>query len=390
MRDPSQLCLWAICGLLAVLIGTAQTSAADRVTQVELMRTPNAGIQPQAVVEADGRVHLIYFQGKPAAGNVFYVRQEPNQKNFSTPIPVNSEPDSAIARGTIRGAQLALGKSSRVHVAWNGSEKAVPKGSQGEQPMLYSRLHSDRGAFEPQRNLIQNAFGLDGGGTLAADSMGNVYVAWHAGAADEASRKVWVVRSQDDGATFTPEAAATMQPTGACGCCGMRAYADSRGMLYILYRSAFQRTNRDMHLLISDDQAASFTGVQLDKWPVAVCPMSSATIAETAAGVVTAWETDGQVFLASIDRRSGRPGPKQAASGIANGRKHPTVATNQQGEIILAWIEGSGWERAGTLHWQLFDVRGKPTKTKGRGNDTPVWGLPTAFSRPNGDFVVVY
>jgi hypothetical protein len=41
---------------------------------------------------------------------------------------VNSQPESAIAAGTIRGAQLAIGKAGRVHVAWNGSQNAEPVG----------------------------------------------------------------------------------------------------------------------------------------------------------------------------------------------------------------------------------------------------------------------
>jgi DNA-binding beta-propeller fold protein YncE len=43
--------------------------------------------------------------------------------------------------------------------------------------MLYARLDDAGTAFEPQRNLIQVAAGLDGGGSVAADQAGNVYVA---------------------------------------------------------------------------------------------------------------------------------------------------------------------------------------------------------------------
>ena len=46
--------------------------------------------------------------------------------------------------------------------------------------MLYSRLNDPGTAFEPQRNLLHETGGLDGGGTLAADGAGNVWVAWHA------------------------------------------------------------------------------------------------------------------------------------------------------------------------------------------------------------------
>src|SRR6266487_2863648 len=88
--------------------------------QVSLLHTPDDGIQPQAATDAKGIVHLIYFKGDPKAGDIFYVRREPGQNEFSKPIPVNTQPHTAMAMGTIRGAQLAVGKNGRVHVAWDG------------------------------------------------------------------------------------------------------------------------------------------------------------------------------------------------------------------------------------------------------------------------------
>ena len=80
------------------------------------------------MVDAKGVVHLIYFKGDAKAGDIFYVRQEPASDTFSPPLRVNSEPASAIAVGTIRGAQLALGRNGRVHVAWNGTKRLPDAG----------------------------------------------------------------------------------------------------------------------------------------------------------------------------------------------------------------------------------------------------------------------
>src|SRR5947209_2377747 len=41
--------------------------------QVLLVRTPDGGIQPQAL-EHKGQIHLVYFKGDPAGGDVFYVK----------------------------------------------------------------------------------------------------------------------------------------------------------------------------------------------------------------------------------------------------------------------------------------------------------------------------
>src|SRR5262249_38664040 len=147
--------------------------------KVTLLRVPHKGIQPQVALDSKGVVHLIYFQGDPAGGNIFYVRSRDGH-TFSRPLRVNSKAGSAIAIGNIRGAHLAVGKNSRIHVAWMGSNKEEPKGSVKPTPMLYTRLNDDGTAFEPQRNVIRSAVGLDGGGSVAADRMGNVYVAWHA------------------------------------------------------------------------------------------------------------------------------------------------------------------------------------------------------------------
>src|SRR5947208_16817657 len=78
---------------------------------VSLLRTPNGGIQPQAVSGKDGTIHLLYFSGKPQAGDLYYCRAESGSTSFSRPIRVNSEPNSAIAVGTIRGGQLAVGRN---------------------------------------------------------------------------------------------------------------------------------------------------------------------------------------------------------------------------------------------------------------------------------------
>src|SRR5712692_551970 len=80
---------------------------------VRLIRTPNGGIQPQAAVDSAGVVHLVYFKGDDGAGDLYYVRKGPRDADFSKPIRVNSVPGSAVAIGTVRGAQIAMGRGGR-------------------------------------------------------------------------------------------------------------------------------------------------------------------------------------------------------------------------------------------------------------------------------------
>jgi len=249
--------------------------------RVEVVKTPNGGIQPQAVVDAQGTIHLIYFKGEARAGDLFYQRRAAGQTAWSEPLRVNSQAGAAVATGTIRGGQLALGKAGRLHAVWFGSQGARPRGPlnpampaespHNGTPLLYSRLNDAGTAFEPQRNLMQATFGLDGGPSVAADPKGNVYAVWHAQdstGTGEAARRVWIARSQDEGRTFSREAHAWKEPTGVCPCCSTKAFADRRGNLYALYRMAANRTERDMVLLASTDEGRTFRGARIDPWPV--------------------------------------------------------------------------------------------------------------------------
>jgi hypothetical protein len=361
--------------------------------KVTLLRTPEGGIQPQAAVDDRGVLHLIYFRGKDGAGDIFYVRSEDYGRTFSHPLRVNSQPGSAIATGNIRGAHLAAGRRGRVHVAWMGSALAEPRAPRKATPMLYTRLNDEGTAFEPQRNLIREAAGLDGGGSVAADAKGNVYVTWHApepGTQGEVSRRVWVAASSDDGATFAPEKPVSAEGTGVCGCCGMRAFSGRAGALYLLYRSAAGGVNRDTYLLTGKGPGAAFRSDDLHRWNVGTCPMSSFALAEDGAGVLAAWETNGQVYFARIDPASGKPSTPQGAPGEGRGRKHPVVAGNAGGEAVLVWTEGMGWNRGGSVAWQVFDREGRPAGETGRAGGVPTWSLVAVFARPDGGFTVVY
>lgn len=386
------MCVWL---LLPLCCAGAQVSA------VTSLHTPDDGIQPQAAVDAKGVVHLIYFKGDPKGGDIFYVRCQADHDQFSKPITVNTQPHTAMAIGTIRGAQLAVGKNNRVHVVWDGmgdgastwqgSAALSSDAPSAPVPLFYTRLNDDGTAFEPERNVITYAYGLDGGSSVAADPDGNVYVTWHApqpgNTNGEAGRAVFIARSTDEGKTFHREAPAISKATGACGCCGMRAFADSHGDVLALYRAAYQMTNRDETLLISRDRGATFDIAYTHHWNVATCPMSSAFISESSDQILAAAETHGRIFFVQLDPQTGKVSPPVSPETQA---KHPVAIANARAEILLVWAEGTGWNKGGSVAWQLYDRQGKPLSAKGRADGLPVWSLPTAFVNSDDTFTVVY
>lgn len=389
MRRLSSLAI----SLAGLLLAIPPAARADDAPRVATLRVPSGGLQPQAIADAEGTIHLVAFRGDPASGDLFYSARKRGDERFSEPIRINSQAGSAIALGTIRGAQLALGRDGRVHVAWNGSNSALPKNAAGSTPMLYARSDAARAKFEPQRNLMRRTSALDGGGSIAADREGRVFVAWHGRAEDsdagESGRALYVARSNDDGETFADEVAALDRPTGACPCCGTRSLADARGNLYILFRAAGTSVRRDLVLVTSRDGGKGFRSHPVHPWTINACPMSSESLAEANGTVIAAWETAGRVYFARVDPASGPSEPLGPPK--KTGQKHPSVAVNDRGQVLLAWAEGTGWQKGGDLAWQVFAADGTPLGKPGRvEGGIPAWGLAAAVAMPDGSFAIVH
>jgi hypothetical protein len=287
--------------------------------QVQVESLPEPGIQPQVVVTTAGVVHLVYLKGDPKACDIRHATRRVEGDEWTAPVTVNSEPRSAIAAGTIRGAQIALGKDGSVQVIWNGSSDTKP-GKMPQSPLLHARLQPGAKAFSPQQNLMGDTTALDGGASIAANDKGHVCAA------------------------TTP---------------------DARGMTLIT------------------SKAGRTALTKLDDWRIAACPMSSASLLPSAQSLRAAWENDGQIvtgLMGAAAAATQKIGPKNA--------KHPTLTQNARGQTLITSIIGSGWSKAGSLHWDILDAQGRVTDS-GDGEKLPVWSYATAYARPDGGFVIL-
>ena len=378
----------AFVGLVTLsLIGARATPGQAPLPRVEIVAAPDGGIQPQAVADQAGTIHLIYFKGEPGGGDLFYVHRKENESVFSAPIRVNSDEGTAIATGSVRGGQIALGRNGFVHVAWNGS-KPIERNGLKQAPMWYTRQSPAGSAFEPQRAIGSRTRHLDGGGSIAADRTGRVYVVWHAAGLEdgEPNRPIYVASSTDDGAHFAAEQAYANEG-GACGCCGVETLVDARGRLQILYRSAGALIHRDA-MWMTLGAGAVRPPVRLQPWDLPACPMTTFAMAPSADGIVAAWETQQQIYSALLDpdTRVSRNLTPVGGSAI---RKHPSVAVNAAGDRLFAWTEGTAWARGGTLAWELRDRQGTRRASQSNAGSVPVWGLVSATARLDGSFVLV-
>jgi hypothetical protein len=374
--------------LRSVLVFVALLALAPAVPpRVVVLQTPSQGIQPQTVVDRDGVLHLIAFTGDPSHGDLYYVQRRPGQSAFSTPVRVNTEPASVLAVGSIRGGQLAVGRDGWIHVAWHSSPP-VKDGIMQPAPMWYARMRSSDRAFTQQSAIGQHVTGMDGD-SIAADSRGNVFIVWH-GAGDlagEAHRRVYLAQSHDDGAHFDPDRAIAAAG-GACGCCGLRAAIDSRDRLSVLYRAATDDVHRDASWVSFGAEGPS-APVRLHAWELRACPMSLFALAKDGRAMFAAWETAQQIYYATLDPEHGTASPPVAVAGTGV-RRLPSVAVNRSGDRLIAWTEGTGWARGGTLAWQLLDRNGVVIGSASNAGSVPVWGLVATAALPDGSFVILH
>jgi len=352
---------------------------------VNLLRVPNGGIQPQVVKDSAGTVHLLYYLGDPANGDLYYVRSKDDGNSWSAPLHVNSVAGDAIAVGNIRGGQLAIGKNQRPYVVWLGSKPLPGQQAQAGMSLLFSRLKDDGSGFEAERNLQGHTLDMDGGASVAASETGDVFLVWHASAVkggEERDRKVWVSHSADEGKTFETEHEAWPKSTGACGCCSLKALYGS-GKLRVFYRSAENNQNRDPYLLTSADKGATFSGEKLSDWVANTCPMSTFALDDFHGKLFAAWERKGVIQWTTT---GGAP-----SRGVGVNAKYPAIVTNGDGETLVVWTENMGWQKGGSVVWQVYDRNGKKVGSQnGEKDGVPVWSLAAAFTRADGSFVIFY
>ncbi|MCF7790241.1 MAG: exo-alpha-sialidase [Prosthecobacter sp.] len=343
---------------------------------------PEGGVQPQIATTRDGTLHLVYLKGDPRGGDVRYVTKKADAAAWSKPRTVNSTPATAVAAGTIRGAQIAVGRDDSLHIVWNG-----PGGKDQPAPLLYTRSVNRGATFEKQRDLRAGTQALDGGASVAASAKGEVYVVWHgapAGAGPgEINRRVFVLKSTDNGGTFSKPTIANAEDPGVCACCSLKTFVSPSGELLTLYRAARSMAQRDITLMSSKDGGASFQHRNVGPWAINACPMSSASVVAAGSKTRAAWEAEGKVYTSLLDETS-------AALAVSEDKaRHPALAVNARGETLVTWSVGTGWQKGGQLGWVVLDSAGKPTAERGMKGGVPVWGFSAAYAE--GDhFVVMY
>ncbi len=118
--------------------------------------------------------------------------------------------------------------------------------------------------------------------------------------------------------------------------------------------------------------------------------MSSTFFSTTPDTVLAAWETAGGVYWQRLGVAATQTVSPFTPPVVGRNPKHPVAVANAQGEVLLAWTEGTGWAKGGDIAWQRFDSSGKPLGGKGRAGGLPTWSSVAAFATPGNGFVLLY
>ena len=354
----------ALCAVAALLsaAGCGPAVLSDAVT---LLRLPEGGRLPSALVDDEGVVHVVYFQGEPRAGDLLHVQRAPGDAEWSEPRYVNSEAETAVGIGPIDGGQVALGADGRLHVVWF---------KLGRTEFLYTRSNDAGTGFERQFTLAGGE-GVEAGPAVAADRDGGVYVFWHTGAPPDSERAVWMAVSHDNGSSFEPARPVSPAAEGACDCCGLRALTEEPGVVHVSYRGAGENVRRGQRLLTSRDAGATFEDVGIDDWRINACPISTTSLAGGPGGATVAWENAGQVFLSPVDRldkledalspgRLGRVAAQEPRRGRQRARREAAGLGRRPGLAVRRDVPLAALRRVRPAHGRPRDGAGDPGRQR--------------------------
>ena len=378
---------------VACCVWTNILFAAD--PKVAFEKTPHGGIQPQAIIDARGTLHVLYYKGKPREGDLYYVSRTKDERSFSAPLKVNNIAGSACCIGSIFRARMAIDRDGFAHVLWNGSFGFVKKQweKKGKQRtpeeftyLFYARLADDRKSFRQQVNLNRNTYGLDGNGSITVDRNGVIRVFWHAKIKGRPDRMAFMVQSTNRGKSFSIEKPITQRPVGACECCTLEAFSSSSGKTFVAYRTA-EKTGRDTVIFSAEKHDNAFKEIHRHSWKVFTCPASTFAFAEDAQRIYAAWETKGHIYTKDV--LSSAESIKVSSS--KNNCKYPSIAINSRGDRLTTWSTNTGWGKGGYIQYKLTNRDGTLiSQSNLPGHSPPAYSFSSACTLATGGFVIFY
>lgn len=241
------------------------------------------GDQPQLTTARDGVVRLIYGENE----KIIYSFSTDNGKTFHQPVEVGQV--KGMHLGMTRGPQLATSKDYSMVTAMDKS----------------GNVHAFRLSHKTNKwekiSLINDSEGSapEGLMSIGADEENNFYAIW-LDLRENRQNNICFSKSNSDG-TWTKNKFIYKSPNGhVCECCKPSVAVKGKH-ISVMFRN-WVMGSRDLYLMNSTDQGATFTDAQKlgnGTWQLNACPMDGGGLSIASNNLIhTAWQRENQVFYA--------------------------------------------------------------------------------------------
>jgi hypothetical protein len=278
------------------------------------------------------------------AGRLVVQRSSDDGRSWGAARPVTAEPEAAEADGDSR-PKIAVGKGGELYVTWT---RPLSRPYSGE--VRFARSLDGGESFSPPRTVHsdrqETGHRFD---ALAVDTAGRVVVAWldkrdllraQAEGRPYRGAALYLVRSDDRGATFGPERKVADQ---ACECCRIALLPRPDGSTMLLWRQVFEGGVRDHAVAVLGDDGlpGQVARATRDGWAIDACPHHGPSLAAGDPEPWAVWFTRGPVregvFAASLGG-SGVREPRPVGGAAA---AHADAAASGR-RLAIAWKEFDG------------------------------------------------
>lgn len=266
---------------------------------------------PNIAKDKNGTIHLVYGLGD----SILYTSSSDNGQSFSSPSVVAVLP--GLFSFAMRGPQIAVNNSGVIVTA------CTTKGN------IYSYYKDKKNWKHGPRVNDVDTISKEGLMALAADGE-NAYAVW-LDLRGNKRNKIYGAVSNDGGKSWSKNIMVYTSPdTGVCPCCKPSVVIKGKEV-YVMFRNWLQG-NRDLYLIESDNNGASFSAAQklgTGSWKLNACPMDGGGLAVNKNGKVqTTWRREGNIFTAV---------PGRAEVEIGEGKSCTIATVNNKN--IYAWTD---------------------------------------------------
>ncbi|MEW5944218.1 MAG: sialidase family protein [Pseudomonadota bacterium] len=307
----------------------------EKVWKEALARQPLAAM---ATFDAGGRLWLAKVQG----GHVLVSRSDNRGKTFGPAVKVNPEPENIAADGENR-PKILVARNGNIYVAWTRSlEKPMTGHIRFSRSVDGGKTFSAPVIVNDNHEVISHRFDA-----MAVNERGQIYIAWldkrDLAAAQKKGEKysgaaVYYAVSDDDGATFRPNAKAADH---TCECCRVAMAVDADDIPVVTWRHIFENNVRD-HALLKLDGVSQPSRMTFDDWRIEACPHHGPALAIGDDGVYHAtWFNDGGLFYANSEDCGKTFSVPFGFGGSEAQPSHPYVVSFRK-NVFLAWKEFDG------------------------------------------------